>query len=269
MSAHGERPVLRLGLAAQSCSEKVDTVAVEEPLEIRVNGRSVAVVMRTPGDDRALALGFLVSEGVVARASQVEHVEVFPHDGAAGNVAAVRLAAGLEPDFERLTRHVFGASSCGVCGTATIEAVLRRCAPLAPRTDFPAGLLRGLPERLRAEQPSFASTGGVHGAAIFDARGSLLAVREDVGRHNAVDKLIGWALEVRPLPLTACGLLLSGRISFELVQKALAAGIEVVAGLGAPSTLAVDCADAGGVTLVGFLRAERMNIYTHAVRIAA
>jgi FdhD protein len=246
-----------------------DAVAIEEPLELRVAGRSVAVVMRTPGHDRELAAGFLLTEGIIRTADDV--LDLLPcrdqAGGAAGNVIDAVLAPGVAVDFDRLTRHVFSSSSCGVCGKATLDAVLQSFAPVPAGPVFDPALLAGLPARLRAVQPVFARTGGLHACALFNRAGELELVREDVGRHNALDKVLGAALLEHRLPLSAHGLLLSGRISFELVQKALAAGVPLIAGIGAPSSLALECAERGGITVVGFLRAERMNIYTHSARL--
>jgi FdhD protein len=245
-----------------------DDVAVEEPLEIRVGGRSVAVVMRTPGHDDELAVGFLVSEGVVRAAGEVAEVRVYPHDGESGNVVDVRLADGVEVDFGRLSRHVYAASACGVCGKATLEAVLRQVDPLAPGAGggVAADWLGGLPARLREAQRAFALTGGVHATGLFRAGGALLLVREDVGRHNALDKVVG-ALVWSGVAPGECVLACSGRLSFELVQKALAARVPVLAGLGAASSLAAGCARAGGLTLVGFLREDRMVVYAGEERV--
>lgn len=246
-----------------------DVVALEEPLEIRVGGRSVAVLMRTPGHDRELAAGFLLTEGVVRQADDVLDLLVcrdLPR-GRSGNVVDAHLAPGLAVDFDRLTRHVFSASSCGLCGKATLDAVLRTFPRLAPGAAFDPDWLATLPDRLRAAQPAFAASGGVHASALFHRDGELLCVREDVGRHCALDKVIGWALLADRLPLRDCALLVSGRLSFELVQKALAAGVPLVAGIGAPSSLAVSCARRGGQTLVGFLRSDRMNVYAGTDRL--
>ena len=245
-----------------------DDVAIEEPLEIRVGGRSVAVVMRTPGAERELVAGFLLTEGVIREATDVLDILVCRDlpDGQAGNVVDALLARPDAVDFGRLTRHVFSASSCGLCGKATLDAVLQAFAPVAAGPVFAPAWLGTLPARLRESQPGFAASGGLHASALFAADGTLLCAREDVGRHNALDKVLGWALLEGRLPLTNHVLVLSGRISFELVQKALAAGLPVVAGIGAPSTLAVDCAQRGNQTLVGFLRPDRMNVYSHPSR---
>ncbi|MBL9216483.1 MAG: formate dehydrogenase accessory sulfurtransferase FdhD [Opitutaceae bacterium] len=246
-----------------------DAVAAEEPLELRVADRSVAVVMRTPGHDRELAAGFLLTEGVIRGADDVLDLVVCRDQaaGASGNVLNALLAPSAPLDLARLTRHVFSSSSCGVCGKATLDAVLQAFPPAAPGPRFDPAVLAGLPASLRAAQPVFASTGGLHGCALFDTSGRLVIVREDVGRHNALDKVLGRALLDGLLPLRRHGLLLSGRVSFELVQKALAAGVPLVAGIGAPSSLAVACATRGGQTLVGFLRADRLNVYAGAERL--
>ena len=246
-----------------------DAVAVEEPLEIRVAGRSLAVVMRTPGHDAELAAGFLLTEGVIRRAEDVlDLVPCCDQPGAAaGNVLDVLLAPTVAFDVARLTRHVFSSSSCGVCGKATLDAVLQTFRPVVSDTRFDPVIIARLPEQLRAVQPGFAATGGLHACALFDPTGKILQVREDVGRHNALDKILGRALLDRQLPLTQTGLLLSGRISFELVQKALAAHVPLIAGIGAPSSLAIDCAERGGQTLIGFLREDRFNIYAGARRL--
>ena len=246
-----------------------DAVAVEEPLEIRVADRSVAVTMRTPGHDRELAAGFLLTEGVIRSADDV--LDIVPcrdqAGGESGNVINAMPAPALTIDFDRLTRHVFSSSSCGVCGKATLDAVAQAFPPVDSAARFDPAILATLPARLGAVQPVFAATGGLHACALFDASGRISLVREDVGRHNVLDKVIGRALLDGRLPLTQCGLLLSGRLSFELVQKARAAGIPLIAGIGAPSSLAIECAERGGQTLVGFLRADRFNIYCGAQRL--
>lgn len=253
------------GVAAKS-----DAIAQEEPLEIRVGGHSVAVVMRTPGHDRELAAGFLLTEGVIRTAADLLDVLVCRDlpEGQSGNVVDALLARPGEVDFARLTRHVFSASSCGLCGKATLDAVMQTFPPAAPGPVFSPEMLGTLPGHLRSAQPGFDATGGLHASALFDIAGNLALVREDVGRHNALDKVLGAALFAGSLPLRAHGLLFSGRVSFELVQKALAGGVPLVAGIGAPSTLAIECARRGGQTLIGFLRPDRMNIYCGIERIA-
>jgi len=249
-----------------------DELAVEEPLEIRVNGRSVAVTMRTPGHDRELAAGFLFTEGVIRRADDLLDLLVcrtLPA-GEQGNIIDAQVRPERAVDFARLTRHVFGASSCGLCGKATLDAIFQTTSAISSDVTFDPEVVTTLPRRLQAAQPGFDSTGGVHASAIFDHEGTLRVVREDVGRHNALDKVIGHALlatgrdAVDPHDSM---LLVSGRVSFELVQKALIIGIPLIAGIGAPSSLAVECARRGGQTLVGFLRADRMNIYAGAARL--
>ncbi|HVU31899.1 MAG TPA: formate dehydrogenase accessory sulfurtransferase FdhD [Opitutaceae bacterium] len=263
--------VSRWHAAADSISTD-DLVAVEEPLEIRVGGRSVAVVMRTPGHDRELAAGFLLSEGVIRRRDDLLDLLACrdQDSGQSGNVIDAVVAPHVSVDFDQLTRHVFSASSCGVCGKATIDAVFRAGVPQVPsETHFDPQVLAALPAALAAAQPGFGATGGVHASALVTPDGRLEIVREDVGRHNALDKVLGWALHHDSLPLDRHALLVSGRISFELVQKALVAGIPLIAGIGAPSSLAVDCARQANQTLIGFLRPDRMNVYTHAARVRA
>ena len=243
-----------------------DELAREEPLEIRVRGRPVSVTMRTPGDDAELAAGFLLSEGIVRGRDDVLRVE---HCGRNddGNVLNVQLAPLVNVDFDRLTRHVFASSSCGLCGKATIDAVRAAFPPVDTDVTVNAATLVRLPELMRASQPSFDRTGGVHAAALFTATGQLLVAREDVGRHNAVDKVLGHALLNGRLPLDRHVLVVSGRSSFEIMQKALSARVPLVAAVGAPSSLAVDFARESGQTLVGFLRPGRMNVYTGPFRI--
>ncbi len=258
------RGVVLAKVSPAGASTVTDQVAVEEPLEIRVEGRSVAVVMRTPGHDRELAAGFLLSEGVVAAPSDFFEISECP--GAAGeargNVVDVLLAEGGEVDLDSLTRHVFSASSCGICGKATLDSVFGRFPPLGAAPPVRPEFLAALPDKLRAAQETFDRTGGLHASALFDAAGALVCLREDVGRHNALDKVLGNALFAGKLPLADHVLLLSGRVSFELMQKALAAGIPTVAAISAPSSLAVDFARGSGQALVGFLRGGTMNVYS-------
>ncbi|ALO12015.1 formate dehydrogenase family accessory protein FdhD [Streptomyces venezuelae] len=252
-----------------------DTLVAEEPLEIRLNGKPIAITMRTPGDDFALAAGFLVSEGVLAAASDVRNIVYCAGATDDGrntyNVVDVQLAPGVVVPDISLERNVYTTSSCGLCGKASLDAV--RTTARFPIADTPPvrlapALLSVLPERLRAAQRVFDSTGGLHAAALFTEDGELLDVREDVGRHNAVDKLVGRALREGLLPLERAVLLVSGRASFELAQKAVMAGIPVLAAVSAPSSLAVDLAAETGLTLVGFLRGENMNVYAGEHRIA-
>ena len=246
-----------------------DEAAVEEPLQIRVEGKSVAVVMRTPGHDRELAAGFLLTEGVVRDATDIfEIASCLTEEEPSGHGIDVTLADPAKFDLTQLTRHVFSSSSCGICGKATIATAIQRFLPIkkAPQID-PHVLLR-LPEKLAAAQKTFQRTGGLHACALFDVSGQLTLLREDVGRHNALDKLIGHHLLARRLPLGDCILLLSGRVSFEMTQKALAAGIAIIAAISAPTSLAIDFARANNQTLIGFLRGETMNIYAGAERIS-
>ncbi len=269
-----ERPVVRItvGEAPQPVR---DTLSGEEPLEMRVNGQSLAVTMRTPGADLDLVLGFLVSEGVITNIDQCvapgsrhpRGIHLRPD-----NVVNVTLREDVTPPDHKVTRAFFTTSSCGICGKSSIDAVRTHSAfavrddPLSVGADF----LASLPGRLRSAQEVFEVTGGLHAAALFDAAtGELLVVREDVGRHNAVDKVIGWALQERGLPLSGTILLVSGRASFELVQKALMAGIPVLCAVSAPSSLAVDLAEESGMTLVGFLRAPSMVVYAGGERVRA
>ncbi|GGA68128.1 sulfurtransferase FdhD [Pseudoclavibacter endophyticus] len=251
-----------------------DVLAAEEPLEIRVNGTSFSVTMRTPGDDFDLVAGFLVSEGVVSTAEHLSRMIVCegePGQENTYNVIDATLGAGAEPPDTSLERHVYTTSSCGICGTASIEAVrkssafLRPAAPDAPRVQL--ATLLSLPDRLRDEQALFDRTGGVHAAGLFTLDGELLCLREDVGRHNAVDKVVGWALRDGRLPLRDAVLQVSGRASFELVQKCVMAGIPIMSAVSAPSSLAVEMARDTGITLAGFSRGETVNVYAGAQRI--
>jgi len=245
-----------------------DHLATEEPLEIRLawgeSRRTVAVTMRTPGADEELAAGFLFAEGVIASAERIRGITTVDT-----NVLEVELADGPEPELMSLDRHVFATSACGVCGKAGLETLrLRVAGPLPPGPVVAPDLIRSLPELLRAGQGLFDATGGLHAAALFDTAGTLLAVREDVGRHNALDKLIGWALNQGLPPLSRHLVMVSGRSSFEILQKSLVAGVGIVCAVSAPSSLAVELAERFGVTLIGFLRGDRFNIYSGAERIA-
>ncbi|MFJ6573475.1 formate dehydrogenase accessory sulfurtransferase FdhD [Streptomyces sp. NPDC091292] len=252
-----------------------DTLVAEEPLEIRLNGKPLAITMRTPGDDFALAAGFLVSEGVLGSADELRGIVYCAgatQDGSnTYNVVDVQLAPGVPVPDITLERNVYTTSSCGLCGKASLDAVrttARFTIDDAPPVRLEPELLASLPDRLRAAQRVFDRTGGLHAAALFTEGGELLDVREDVGRHNAVDKLVGRALQNGGLPLSRSVLLVSGRASFELAQKAVMAGIPVLAAVSAPSSLAVDLAAESGLTLVGFLRGASMNVYAGAHRIA-
>jgi FdhD protein len=257
-----------------------DDLAVEEPLEIRVgyerDGRaehkSISITMRTPGDDFELAAGFLFTEGIVRSATEItgiKHCGVRANNGVSDNTVRVDLAAGVEVDMKRLERHFYTSSSCGVCGKTSIDALRTGACSLDDRAQpiVADRTIHRLPEMLRSRQGTFDRTGGLHAAALFDASGRIECVREDVGRHNAVDKLIGNAFLNGDLPLGGKILLVSGRASFELVQKALMAGIPVMAAVGAPSSLAVELASEFGMTLLGFVRDGRFNIYSGARRI--
>jgi FdhD protein len=240
---------------------QTDQVADEEPLEIRVDTRSVCVTMRTPGHDEELAAGFLLSEGLINKARHLSAVRPYARNGI-GNVVDVFLSEDVKVDFGQLTRHVFASSSCGLCGKATIQAVHAHFKPLRSAWSMPAKTLLGLPSKLGSAQDLFARTGGLHAAAIFTRQGKLVVAREDVGRHNAVDKVLGYGLLKGLLPFDRHILLVSGRASFEIMQKALAARIAVVAAISAPSSLAVEFARKSRQTLAGFVRGERMNVYS-------
>ncbi|MFD5760309.1 formate dehydrogenase accessory sulfurtransferase FdhD [Streptomyces sp. NPDC127044] len=270
------RKVIRIREGA--VSTRPDTLVAEEPLEIRLNGKPLAITMRTPGDDFALAAGFLVSEGVFGRADEVQNIVYCAGATVDGsntyNVVDVRTAPGVVLPDITLERNVYTTSSCGLCGKASLDAV-RTTARWAiddggdaPPVRLEPALLAGLPDRLREAQRVFDRTGGLHAAALFTEDGEMLDVREDVGRHNAVDKLVGRALQRGDLPLSRTILLVSGRASFELAQKAVMAGIPVLAAVSAPSSLAVDLAAETGLTLVGFLRGLSMNVYAGEHRIA-
>jgi FdhD protein len=258
--------ILRSGPAGK-WARRADQVAVEEPLEIRVRGRSVAVTMRTPGHDDELAAGFLLTEGIVRRGKDIIGIASCAASPEPDNTLNVFLAAGVKVDFERLTRHVFAASSCGLCGKASIDSVQEHFPPVNSSMTIRAKTILALPEKMARAQRTFSRTGGLHAAAIFDARGKLIVLREDIGRHNAVDKVIGYGLLKEKMPYDKCVLLVSGRASFEIMQKALAARVPVICAVSAPSSLAVEFARESGQTLVGFLRAETMNIYSFPDRI--
>ncbi|MFZ5446698.1 MAG: formate dehydrogenase accessory sulfurtransferase FdhD [Myxococcota bacterium] len=261
------RPISLIHLHSGGRDERVDHVAHEEPLEFQLDGHAVAVVMRTPGHDEELGLGFLFTEGMIrspADVASLQHCTVVPDAEAEENVLQIRLHRPI--DLARFRRNLFASSSCGVCGKATLENALRTSRPIESSARVSRATLAALPMTLRKGQPAFLTTGGLHAAALFDGQGRVLVVREDVGRHNAVDKVIGWALR-EAVPLADLTLMVSGRLSFELVQKAVAARVPVLAGISAPTSLAVRMADALGVTLVGFLREGAMNVYAHAHRV--
>lgn len=283
-------------LRGKSVQREPDFVSVEEPLEIRIlhsptkTDATLSITMRTPGNDVALALGFLFTEGLIRKRSDV--VEVKCKDNGEDNTLIVQLADGLDFEMSRLQRHFYITSSCGVCGKSSMDAVQQQCHIELPKSQWKVNpeLLYQLPQTLREVQSNFEQTGGLHGCALFDLKGNLLCSMEDVGRHNALDKLIGQVLlgsatlksadttlalksvenidfSTFNIPLSEHILLLSGRISFELVQKAAMAGIRFIAAVGAPSSLAIDLAEDMGITLVGFLRDERCNVYSHPHRI--
>lgn len=251
-----------------------DVLAAEEPMELRIvygpaNNRilkNLSVTMRTPGDDAALATGFLFTEGIITAQADVLQTYTLPYDE---NIVVVELSENLQPDLAKLERHFYTTSSCGVCGKSSIDAVRTVKSPTVAQEGTPvmAGIFYGLPDKLRAQQDVFETTGGLHASALFDREGNFKLLQEDVGRHNALDKVIGAALASDMLPLDSCILLLSGRASFELIQKAAMAGIKIVAAVGAPSGLAVQLAIEFDITLIGFLRGNRFNIYTGTERV--
>jgi FdhD protein len=256
-------PIRRVESGAGAAAQ--DLVAVEEPLQIRLDASDIAITMRTPGHDRELAAGFLFTEGILSQASQISGITADEKGG-----VNVQVAERVQIDLERLARNFYVTSSCGVCGKASIDALRAAGCPILPRGRpvIDARILPKLPQKLREAQAVFEHTGGLHAAGLFDASGTLLGLREDVGRHNAVDKLVGSAFLEDRLPLSEHILMLSGRVSFELVQKALMAGIPIVAAVGAPSSLAVETALRFGMTLVGFLRGERFNVYAGQSRLS-
>lgn len=274
MNDHGDLSILRV--SGSSCSPAADTVALEEPLEIRVvferGGqrvrRSVSVTMRTPGRDEELAAGFLFTEGLIHGRAEIDRITTDQEEGNP-NVIEVRLKPGVTIELDRLNRNFYTTSSCGVCGKSSLAALqMQTIWPLptaGPEVSF--ATIHALPGALHEVQAGFAETGGLHAAALFDMEGTLAVMREDVGRHNAVDKVIGSLLLADKLPAPAHGLFLSGRASFELMQKALMAGIPIVAAVGAPSSLAIETAQTFRATLLGFVRAGRFNIYSGPERV--
>jgi FdhD protein len=261
-------------LSADGTRRHEDTLAAEEPLELRVNGTALTVTMRTPGEDVELAHGFLLTEGVIGSREDVALARYCPGATEDGrntyNVLDLALAEGVPGPDPGVTRNFYTTSSCGVCGKAALDAV-RLASRFSPAEDdcrIEAGILAGLPGALRQRQKVFAATGGLHAAGLFRADGTALVVREDVGRHNAVDKALGYAAMAELVPLSGSLLMVSGRASFELVQKAAMAGVPMLAAVSAPSSLAAELAAERGMTLVGFLRGESMNIYAGAQRVA-
>jgi FdhD protein len=264
--------VLRMG--PQSAGRRSDTLAVEEPLEVRLNGDAFVVTMRTPGDDIDLIHGLLHSEAVIASRSDLVTARYCDGVGPDGlntyNVLDVTLGADVAPPDPGLHRNVLTTSACGVCGSTTIDTVMHESRhALDPDVRFSQELILSAPVLLREQQRAFDKTGGLHAAGLLSAQGQMLVVREDVGRHNAVDKVVGWAIREQRLPLSDTILSVSGRASFELTQKAVLAGIPVLVAVSAPSSLAVELADEAGLTLVGFVRGDSMNVYTHPQRIVA
>lgn len=264
----------------QQFRSQADLLAVEEPLEIRLGfgsiedrqEKSLAITMRTPGHDFELTLGFLISEGMIQSASDALSIKYCQDRGRAThpeNIVRVELIPDIQVDIKKLARHFYTSSSCGVCGKASIESIQVTACPYlaAPSWQVSSDLIIQLPEKLREAQAVFKHTGALHATALFNQSGELLQLREDIGRHNAMDKIIGWASFQNKLPLGQNLALLSGRISFELVQKALVGGIPILVAIGAPSSLAVDLAQEFGMTLIGFVRSGSFNIYTHSERI--
>jgi FdhD protein len=265
------RPVRKIN--EQGERRRPDTLAAEEPLEIRVNGKALSVTMRTPGDDVELAHGFLLTEGVIGGRSDIDTARYCDGTDDEGrntyNVLDLALMPGVAPPAVGVERNFYTTSSCGVCGKASLDAVrtTTRHSPAADALTITPDVLAELPDTLRRKQKVFESTGGLHAAGLFSADGDALVVREDVGRHNAVDKVLGWAVLAERVPLRGCVLMVSGRASFELVQKASMAGIPLLAAVSAPSSLAVDLANDQGMTLVGFLRGHSMNVYSGDQRV--
>jgi FdhD protein len=259
-------------LDAERMTDRPDKVVTEEPMEIRVHGpgqepRALAITMRTPGNDFELATGFCATEGILQSVDDVDSIAYcLAGDGVQEyNVVTVKLRRRVE--LEGRERTFVANSSCGLCGKMTLDQVEQHCAPVAPGPGLRRSVLANLPARLREAQPVFATTGGIHAAARFSTEGTLVSLREDVGRHNALDKVIGGALLERELPLTDEVLMVSGRVSFEIVQKAAVAGLPIVCAVSAPSSLAIDAANRFGQTLVGFVRGAAANVYSHAERI--
>ena len=254
----------------RGASECLDHLAAEEPLEIRLAGQSLSVTMRTPGDDEDLVAGFLFSEGVIAGADNLDVIARYrsaEHDPESGNVVNVLLKGDVRVARERLRRTIVASSSCGLCGKVTIDAIRAARPPVQSDLVVPAEWLPRLGHAMDRAQATFEKTGGLHAAGLFDAEGRLLVVREDIGRHNAVDKVVGHMVRARRMPLDHHILMVSGRVSFEIVQKAWAAGIPVIAAVSAPSSLAVEMARAADMTLVGFLRNGGFNVYAGAQRV--
>lgn len=270
-------PTIVHKISGESLTESPDLLAVEEPLEIRLGfgpvddrqQRPVSVTMRTPGHDEELAMGFLFTEGIIQKPTDIVSCRHCVQDAnKEGNILRVELHPDVVVDWSRLERNTFTSSSCGLCGKATIDAVMALTpGPIIGNFSVAPPLLHALPERVRQTQRAFAHTGGLHAAALFDATGKLLIVREDIGRHNALDKLIGAAFWQNWLPLSGFGIFLSGRIGVELVQKSWLAGVPMLAAVGAPSSLAVQMAKEAQMTLAGFVRDSRFNLYSEPARV--
>ena len=252
-------------------NETEDWVAREEPLEIRVKGESIVVTMRTPGHDKELAIGFLLAEGVITNSSDVLEI-AYCQQGEASlhkNILNVFLSPEVEINLDRLKRNVYASSSCGLCGKASIESLQNIFEPLNKiETVISVDKILTLAQKLRAKQSTFDKTGGLHAAGIFDRNGELLVLREDIGRHNAVDKILGHLFLKNRIPLEDCVLMVSGRASFEIIQKSLAGRVGIICAVSAPSSLAVDMAKESGQTLIGFLRERKFNVYSHKERIS-
>lgn len=252
-------------------NETEDWVAREEPLEIRVKGESIVVTMRTPGHDEELAIGFLLAEGVITNSSDVLEI-AYCQQGEASlhkNILNVFLSPEVEINLDRLKRNVYASSSCGLCGKASIESLQNIFEPLNKiETVISVDKILTLAQKLRAKQSTFDKTGGLHAAGIFDRNGELLVLREDIGRHNAVDKILGHLFLKNRMPLEDCVLMVSGRASFEIIQKSLAGRVGIICAVSAPSSLAVDMAKESGQTLIGFLRERKFNVYSHKERIS-
>lgn len=265
-------PIAMKKVIENSIADFSDVLSIEEPLEIRVAYQSsenevvknISVTMRTPGNDRDLALGFLFTENIISTMEEVDSVESFASESGELNIIQVNLSKGSKPNLKNTERNFYTTSSCGVCGKSSIESI-KTVSPFKTinqeKVEFSPALFYQLPLKLKKAQEDFSSTGGIHASGLFDFSGELISLREDVGRHNALDKLIGFALSQHQLPLNQHILLLSGRASFELIQKAVMAGILIIASIGAPSSLAVELAQENDITLIGFLKENRFNIY--------
>ena len=277
--SNGDKEISITQYSSGGTSGKIDHVAIEEPLEIRVvsgpetkrRGKSLSITMRTPGHDEELALGFLFTEGILTSIAQVVRVEYcgpLAEGQKQKNTIRIELSNDAEFDPQKLQRHFYTTSSCGVCGKASLEALYQQSfAPVTSQLQISASKVSELPSRLRCQQESFQRTGGIHAAGMFDREGNLMELREDVGRHNALDKLIGTSFRNGELPASERMLVVSGRASFELLQKSLAAGFPVFVAVGAPSSLAVELATEFGITLIGFASESKFNVYCHAHRI--